>query len=317
MGSRNCLGSGAVLRKVEAGGLPMIDLVSMLLLIAADPEPSPIRVIRVAPPLSETGRLQREGESGGTKGPQPEIVDPLMGLSPNDYPAESIRADEEGRVRIALDVDPQGKPTSCTVLQSSGHPRLDERTCQVAMERAAFRPARDEQGKAVSSVWHSRPIAWKIPSMNQATLPPMESYVAVTIQLGADGTLGECTVETSGNMTVPNACEQAKGRHSKGAKDAARWWKALTDVIIMSNKDVPPNISKPEWGTRASRIVSAQLMLDGIRDAVACETIISEGWAFGGTACPPGTKLAPPPPEADWSKARTNYFEMSTYGQFR
>jgi TonB family protein len=291
----------------------VIDAVSMLLLIAAEPESSAVRAVKADPPLAEAVKARQEAENG----PHPEILDRSLGLQPDDYPVESLRADEEGAVRIALEVNAEGKPTNCSILQSSGHARLDEKTCQIAMERAGFRPARDKGGKAVASIWRSPPVRWKIPSFDPASLPISESWHATTIQVGTDGTLGECTVETSGNIMVARACEMAKAQHAKSAKEVARWWKSLTFVIATSNKDAPPNVSKPEWGLRQSRLVSAQLVLSGVINPISCETIITEGWALGGTACPPPDQLAPTPPNPDWSKARTNYTEISTYGQLR
>jgi TonB family protein len=297
----------------------MIDVVSILLLIAADPESPTIRVIRVDPDsdLAKETKKSEAAETAVQHAPYPVIEDPMMGLSSGDYPADSLRNGEEGNVRIALEVDTEGKPTRCTVVQSSGHPALDQRTCQVGMERARFRPAHDQQGKPVDSVWRSPPVRWQAPKADYTSLPRIESYHATTIQIGADGTIGECTVEQSGTIMIPDSCEQAKSRHAQNAKEAARWWKSLTSVIVTSNKDVPPSFSKPEWGLRQSRMVTAQLQINGRPSPVSCETIITEGWAFGGTGCPPPDLLASPPVDANWSKARTLYTEFSSFGQPR
>jgi TonB family protein len=296
----------------------MIEVVSMLLLVTAEPVPASTAVTKVDLTPAEAVKMKQEAEAEAAKGRHPQILNPTMDIADTDYPADAIRAGEQGMVQFSVDVGVDGKPTGCSVLQTSGHSRLDEKTCQIAMERATFRPARDEDGKAIASTWSSR-VKWVLPTVDYAGAPPMESYVAATIQIGADGTLGDCTVESSGNshMTVPGFCEQAKARHAKTAKEAARWWKSLTDVLMTSNKDAPPNVSKPEWGIRASRLLSAQLMYGETMKPIACETILSEGWSFGGTACPPPDMLAPSPPNPDWSKARTTYIDFSTYGQLR
>lgn len=295
----------------------MIGMISLLLLSAAEPVQSQITVTKIAPAGDSSTTIPKVTLPALGNEPHPEIVDPMMGLTPDDYPKASLRADEEGIVLIAVNVDVEGKPVGCTIAQSSGHPLLDERTCQVAMERASFRPARDKQGKAVASVWRSSPIVWRIPRFDPADFPPEQSYFAVTLQIAADGNFGECTIDKSGNIDVADACGEAKARHAKQVKDLAKWAKSVTDVIAISNKDVPPNVSKPEWGYVQSRIVTAQLFMSGVAGPISCETVLTEGWAFGGNSCATSQKLAPIPANPDWSKARTNYTEISTFGQFR
>ncbi len=42
-----------------------------------------------------------------------------------EYPTESRAAGEQGLVMLSIQVGPGGRPTSVTVAQSSGYPRLD------------------------------------------------------------------------------------------------------------------------------------------------------------------------------------------------
>lgn len=66
-----------------------------------------------------------------------------------DYPAAALRAGEEGTVRFQLTVSPGGGVSDCVVIATSGSPSLDAATCRIMRMRARFKPARDEQGRAV------------------------------------------------------------------------------------------------------------------------------------------------------------------------
>ncbi|QDH35975.1 energy transducer TonB [Porphyrobacter sp. YT40] len=77
----------------------------------------------------------------------------------------------EGTVRFAVTVSPQGRVTACTILETSGDPRLDRESCEFLTRRARFEPARDDDGKPVEGRWESR-IAWKIPDAPPETESP-------------------------------------------------------------------------------------------------------------------------------------------------
>lgn len=62
-------------------------------------------------------------------------------IMPADYPIASWNADEEGFVDFAVNLDAEGKPTSCSIVERSGFPALDERTCELMMSRVEYKPA--------------------------------------------------------------------------------------------------------------------------------------------------------------------------------
>ncbi len=70
-------------------------------------------------------------------------------LKAEDYPKESIRRGEQGRVQFAIAVGIDGRVKSCTIIQSSGFDRLDSKTCSIMQERLRFKPALDPQGRPV------------------------------------------------------------------------------------------------------------------------------------------------------------------------
>lgn len=93
-------------------------------------------------------------------------------VNPDDYPPASMRAGEEGRVSVQLDVDASGMVKGCQVTNSSGHPLLDARTCTVLTQRAHFRPARDVTGQAIAATTPVMSFRWQIPADTSPTSPP-------------------------------------------------------------------------------------------------------------------------------------------------
>jgi len=82
-------------------------------------------------------------------------------ISTDDYPPSSLGGGEEGVVRVRLEIDENGRPSSCKVIVSSGFATLDTTTCRLLQERAQFTPARDRLGKPVADSF-GQSIAWRI-----------------------------------------------------------------------------------------------------------------------------------------------------------
>ena len=88
---------------------------------------------------------------------------PDMGLiTTADYPRESLRAREQGRVRMLIAVAPSGRVTRCNVIGSSGSSRLDAVSCRLTIERARFLPALDAAGRPIG--WQREwAVSWNLP----------------------------------------------------------------------------------------------------------------------------------------------------------
>jgi TonB family protein len=82
-------------------------------------------------------------------------------FSNDDYPAEALRADEQGTVQVRLHIGADGIVSGCDVIASSNSASLDSTTCRILSERARFSPARDSAGKAVPDTAVTS-ITWKI-----------------------------------------------------------------------------------------------------------------------------------------------------------
>ena len=125
-------------------------------------EPPPVAIPPPAPAPDGEGR----GRPGAPDAPE-DPVDPrgdFAGMfSPDDYPAAALRNGDEGAVRARLTIGVEGRVLDCTVIRSSGHAALDDRTCVIFTERMRFEPARDAFGNAVEGSILTPAVSWQIP----------------------------------------------------------------------------------------------------------------------------------------------------------
>ena len=88
-------------------------------------------------------------------------IDPGRWITPDDYKVDGERL--EGDVGFRVDVTPAGRVARCMITQSSGHPRLDEHTCQLIARRARFEPALDRDGNPTTGNFSNR-VIWRLPA---------------------------------------------------------------------------------------------------------------------------------------------------------
>jgi len=75
------------------------------------------------------------------------------------YPPASVRAEEEGSVKVTMCVAADGRITDVKLAQSSGHPRLDEATIKF-LPKMKTTPAKDTAGKNVA--WCTPPFLMEV-----------------------------------------------------------------------------------------------------------------------------------------------------------
>ena len=63
-----------------------------------------------------------------------------------NYPRRALAAGEEGPVFFTVTLDKEGYPLTCQVTHGSGHPLLDEETCDLIVQHATFGKSRDASG---------------------------------------------------------------------------------------------------------------------------------------------------------------------------
>ena len=80
-----------------------------------------------------------------------------------NYPVESLQRGEQGRVGFQLTFEADGTLAACAITQSSGFRALDDGTCEMLAKSAKIEPARDAEGRRVSSI-RSGYIDWKLPA---------------------------------------------------------------------------------------------------------------------------------------------------------
>ncbi len=74
-------------------------------------------------------------------------------VSARDYPRESREAREGANVVLALTVGTDGRVKNCMVVRPSPDPQADAITCRLATKRFRFRPALDQNGRAIVSTF--------------------------------------------------------------------------------------------------------------------------------------------------------------------
>ena len=57
---------------------------------------------------------------------------------------------QRGRVGLTVKVNPDGTPSNCRIVRSSGNPSADSLMCQLTLTYVRFRPARDDRGRPVA-----------------------------------------------------------------------------------------------------------------------------------------------------------------------
>jgi TonB family protein len=86
------------------------------------------------------------------------------------YPPRALAAHEEGAVGFSVTIDKSGAVTQCQVTHSSGHPLLDQETCNIVTLHAQFQP---EQGLSGSQTrTHEGLITWKLPGSTTQLAAP-------------------------------------------------------------------------------------------------------------------------------------------------
>ena len=78
-----------------------------------------------------------------------------------DYPASALRNDETGSVVMRLAVAADGRTESCDVVVGAGSAALDQRSCEVILERSRFDPALDAEGRPVAAKLIAR-VVWRL-----------------------------------------------------------------------------------------------------------------------------------------------------------
>jgi TonB family protein len=88
-----------------------------------------------------------------------------------NYPPRALAAGEEGPVFFVVTLDKDAHPTSCEVTHGSGHPLLDQETCDLIVQHAVFSSSRDANGQLVLKT--EGVVNWTLPGHTPAPINPV------------------------------------------------------------------------------------------------------------------------------------------------
>lgn len=71
-------------------------------------------------------------------------------LQKGNYPQPAFAEDKDGRVRVRVTVEADGRASACELIESSGTPSLDAHACPHLRANARFFPALDTAGRRVA-----------------------------------------------------------------------------------------------------------------------------------------------------------------------
>jgi TonB family protein len=133
------------------------------------------------------------------------------------YPPRALAAHEEGAVGFKVTIDDKGAVTECQVTQSSGHPLLDQETCNLITLHAQFKP---EEGLSGSQVRTSAGvIAWRLPN-GQATLASPTTLASAS---APDKMVCKKTVRTGTIAGVERTCMTQRDWASQSDQEREEW----------------------------------------------------------------------------------------------
>ncbi|MDO6416861.1 energy transducer TonB [Sphingomonas sp. BIUV-7] len=113
-----------------------------------------------------------------------------------DYPPISIAQKAEGIVHFAVEISPDGKPTACRIVKSSGNEGLDGATCKALMARARFHPLIDKKGQPTTATF-DQVVRWRLPVKTATEEISDRTFTAHAI-IAPTGEVVECTMSGSG-----------------------------------------------------------------------------------------------------------------------
>lgn len=86
--------------------------------------------------------------------------DPGKWIKDSDRPSPGMGGERGGITIFRLDIDQKGRAIKCTIVDSSGSPILDSKTCEVMLERARFKVPKAKKGEPWDATWFSR-VRWQ------------------------------------------------------------------------------------------------------------------------------------------------------------
>jgi TonB family protein len=201
-------------------------------------------------------------------------------LSAEDYPDAAVLLGQEGDVEVRLTISADGKPTDCTIVQSSGYPALDNTTCAKFKARARFSPALDGVGRPMASTW-TQTVHWRIEGNE---LPVAPWTIRLMAALDKRGSLTNCAIQAGGALKRDEIlvdCADLSGAFAVPPELAARY-AGHQAVLIFDQQFVPEIVNSIDTPVDLTRfpLVSREVLrvgIDPLGEVGACSQAKSEG----------------------------------------
>lgn len=132
-----------------------------------------------------------------------------------NYPPRALEAGEEGPVFFTVSLDKDAHPTTCQVTHGSGHPLLDEETCDLIVQHAVFNSARDANGHLTRQTTEGV-VNWTLPGHQPAPIAVTQAAAKPT----AEGQVCKKNIRTGTLSGVERTCMTTSewARQSDAAK---------------------------------------------------------------------------------------------------
>jgi hypothetical protein len=89
-----------------------------------------------------------------------------------NYPPRALAAGEQGPVFFVVTLDKDARPMTCEVTHGSGHPLLDNETCELIVLHAVFKSAKDASGHLIKQTAEGV-VNWTIPGRAPEPFKPI------------------------------------------------------------------------------------------------------------------------------------------------
>lgn len=194
-------------------------------------------------------------------------------ITADDYPAEAIRAAEQGSVRVELTVSRDGSVSGCRIIAFSGSAALDSATCRIAVERYAFSPARNQRGEPIQSTY-TQTVRWHLPEIRGLAFVPFFFALTASFQ---EGRLVSCRQKTDRNVVGEVGHSICAAMFSGGDIRAVfpPHLSELTRFVAFAPDGTQLPSPLPEWG-RMLTVAEAEMRIAADGRILSCTILRSE-----------------------------------------
>jgi TonB family protein len=133
------------------------------------------------------------------------------------YPKRALAAREEGAVGFKVTIDQKGAVTACQVTHTSGHPLLDQETCNLITLHAEFNPEPGLGGSQVRT--REGLIAWRLPNGKAVLAAPK----AMASASAPDKMVCKKSVKTGTIAGVERTCMTEREWARQTAEEREMW----------------------------------------------------------------------------------------------